>query len=191
MPVETVANVTVTAYTPFTQGRKFGPRTHYVDGWLCHVREWEENLNPKIAVFRYEKVGRQPKKRGADDGAQDANKKKEPSFDPRSAAAGLLVTVPDKSRAEIAKEKEARYLEKRARERREAAARRTPARRTPAAKANDSLTSEEELLRALPRIAVQPMPWQSKSGVSSSGVRHSRPARLTGPPPKKPESIEE
>ena len=109
MPVETVAAVTVTAYTPFTQGRKFGPRTHFVDGWLCHVHEWEENLNPKITVFRYEKVGRKPKKRD-DDGAQsqDANKKKEPSFDPRSAAAGLLVAAPAKSRAEIAKEKEAR-----------------------------------------------------------------------------------
>ena len=192
--METVPSMTIMAYTPFSSSRKFGQRTHYVNGWLCRVYEWEENLNPKISIFRYEEI-RQAKKR--EDDRRDAKKSvrsKAPStqksFDPRSAAA-LPAVNPAKSRAEIAKEKEARFFERRARERaqrREAEAaarrRREAASAEHAREMEPAVPEEEELL--LPSARPRPaMPWQNKTGVATSGIRQSRPARLTAAPQKK------
>lgn len=211
MPMETVPSMTVMAYSPFSTSPKFGQRTHYVNGWLCRVHEWEENLNPKISIFRYEEMRRAKKREDGRPHAQKAGGKKasssKKSFDPRSAAgaAALPVVIPAKSRAEIAKEKEARYLERRARERRErreavARGRREAEspRGTAAAPAAEhagdieSVTSEEELLRALPPLGPRPrpvMPWQNKTGVATSGIRQSRPARLTAAPQKKAKEV--
>ena len=94
--METVPWMTILAYTPFSSSPKTGPRKHWVKGLgYCKVYEWEENLNPKITIFRYEE-GKRLKNREDDrpDG-QKSKKTKAPSskqsFDPRSAAGAVAV----------------------------------------------------------------------------------------------------
>ena len=197
--METVPWMTILAYTPFSSSPKFGPRKHWVQGYYCKVYEWEENLNPKITIFRYEE-GKRLKNR--EDDRPDAQKSKKtkapsskPSFDPRSAAGAVALPVV-KSRAEIAKEKEARFLAERARERalrREAmAAAAARGRREDAgaerAKQIGTSAASEEPLQTLPSLGPRPppaMPWENKTGVATTGIRRSRPARLRAPPRKK------
>ena len=195
--METVPSMTIMAYSPFSSSPKFGQQIHYVNGWRCRVYEWEENLNPKVSIFRYEEIRRAKKRENDRPDAQKSGRTKAPSsqksFDPRSAAGAVAIPVV-KSRAEIAKEKEARFFERRARERiqrREAVA--AARGRIEAASAEhdgqmEPVTSEEELVRALPLLGPRPrpvMPWQNKIGVATSGIRQSRPARLTAAPQKK------
>ena len=192
--METVPWMTILAYTPFSSSPKTGPRKHWVKGLgYCKVYEWEENLNPKITIFRYEE-GKRLKNR--EDDRPDGQKSKKtkapsskPSFDPRSAAGAVALPVV-KSRAEIAKEKEARFLAERARERalrREAMAA-AAARGAERAKQTGTSAASEEPLQTLPSLGPRPqpaMPWENKTGVATTGIRRSRPARLRAPPRKK------
>ena len=198
--METVPWMTILAYTPFSSSPKFGPRKHWVNRYYCKVYEWEENLNPKITIFRYEEGTKRMKNR--DDDRPDAKKSgktkaqsSKPSFDPRSAAGAVALPV-IKSRAEIAKEKEARFLAERARERalrREAmAAAAARGRREDAgaerAKQIGTSAASEGPLQTLPSLGPRPqpaMPWENKTGVATTGIRRSRPARLRAPPRKK------
>ena len=191
VPMETVPSMTILAYTPFSSSPVLGYRTHYVNGWKCRVYEWEENLNPKISIFRYENL-RRAKKRAPHAKISGPGGTRVPpprkSFDPRSAADAVALPVV-KSRAEIAKEKEAKFLARRAAER----AQRREAMAAAAARALGEAEFADSAGQAEPaeeEDGVGPrsrpaMPWHSKTGVATSGIRQSRPARLNAAPPKK------